>query len=152
MWWSIPCTAFGRLRDCRLHPGTREVKGWQKTALWELFSAAFPPHPNPHVWPLYPFFRLPRAKRPESLHRRTVAHVFEIHSHSPSPQVQRLMRYKSLVGILLSWVYFSYRHKLSTGIFLFVNVDPYRHKSLVGMSIIQVDIISRECTSHRRVS
>src|SRR5271155_2232054 len=31
------------------------------------------------------FFRLWRAKRPESLHRRTVAHVFEIHSHSPFP-------------------------------------------------------------------
>src|SRR4051794_36215852 len=50
-----------------------------------LFSAPFHRSPGPRAWPLEPFLKLWRAKRPGSLHQKTVAHVFDIHSHSPSP-------------------------------------------------------------------
>jgi hypothetical protein len=53
--------AFG---GCFRHPFHHTLTGYELTALT--------------------LFRLQRAKRPESLRRRTVAHVFDIHSHSLS--------------------------------------------------------------------
>jgi hypothetical protein len=56
----------------------------RKRRLWGLFSAPLPSHPNPLSGRFNHFLgsSAPSAQRAS---RRTVAHVFDINSHSPSP-------------------------------------------------------------------